>query len=220
MNPLKQAPYHDDATGIAQVLGKAAAFRIGKIRHDGTCGGEHVAAKNFSERSPAESLGSAPNLLVDENLIGLARWLRFFGIDTSMAVGWKDSEVAAFARKKRRLLITRDRHLARSMKPDPVIQVETDETREQLKAVLREVGVPREGAWFSRCVKCNRILRESSYEEAAADPEAPRFAGREAEPFWHCDHCHRTYWRGSHFDRTRDYLLNIAHEVREGQASG
>jgi uncharacterized protein len=179
-----------------------------------------VATKNFSDPGRQNHLSSAgstpPPLLVDENLIGLARWLRFFGIDTSMAVGWKDAEVAAFARKKNRLLITRDGLLARSMKPDPVIRIASDETREQLKAVLKEVGVPREDAWFSRCVRCNKMLRDYPAEEAARDPEVPgAFDGRAGERFWRCDHCNRTYWRGSHFERTKEFLEGVRREVGE-----
>ena len=170
-----------------------------------------VATKNLAEPAPGVI---SRTLLVDENLIGLARWLRFFGLDTSLAVGWKDAEVADFARRKNRLLITRDGLLAKSMKPDPVIRVEGDETREQLKAVLRELGVPAEDAWFTRCVRCNKALREVPPDEAAQNPEVPAaFEGSAGERFWSCDHCHRIYWRGSHFARTKEYLEGVRREV-------
>lgn len=184
-----------------------------------------MAPKNFSESSKQSGgegrKGQPQTLLVDENLLGLARWLRFYGLDTSMAVGWKDEEVAAFARRKQRLLITRDGLLARSMKPDPVIRVESDEIREQLKLVLKKLGVPKEEAWFSRCVRCNKLLREYAAEEAARDPAVPTsFEGRAGERFWRCDHCQRTYWRGSHFARTKEYLEGVRREVNEAEGPG
>lgn len=158
-------------------------------------------------------------LLVDENLIGLTRWLRFLGLDASMAVGWKDREVAAFARRHGRLLITRDAELAEEMGPDPVIRVRSDKPREQLKAVLRETGVPSPDHWFSLCVLCNVQLRELSTAEVATEARVPPFArARPGERFWRCPDCERVYWRGSHYDRTWAFLVGVSAEL-EAEAS-
>ena len=153
-------------------------------------------------------------LLVDENLIGLTRWLRFLGINASMAVGWKDREVAAVARRQGRTLITRDAGLAEEMGKDPVIRVRSDEPREQLKAVLRETGVPDSAYWFSRCVLCNEKLDELSAAEAEEEERVPDYArARPGERFWRCPDCRRVYWRGSHFDRTRAFLEGVSAEL-------
>ena len=52
-------------------------------------------------------------LLADAMLGRLARWLRLIGYDTVYAQGWSDHRVAARARAEARIVLTRDRELAR-----------------------------------------------------------------------------------------------------------
>ena len=55
-----------------------------------------------------------PSLYIDENLRGLARWLRFLGFDTALALGERDEDLLAHAQAEGRILYTRDRALARA----------------------------------------------------------------------------------------------------------
>jgi hypothetical protein len=54
-----------------------------------------------------------PRFLCDEMLHGLGRWLRAAGYDTVIATrGLSDRELAARCAEERRVLLTKDRHLA------------------------------------------------------------------------------------------------------------
>ena len=155
-----------------------------------------------------------PPLLVDENLLGLTRWLRFLGFDARMAKGWPDREVADFARRKQRVLITRDAALAAGMRAHPVVRVLSDDPRAQLVAVLRTLRVPETSLWFTRCVRCNQPLRKLSSAEAAESETLPSFwKAHPEEEFWRCEHREKVYWRGSHFTRTRAYLEEVRAQV-------
>ncbi len=143
-----------------------------------------------------------PNLLIDENLRGLARWLRFLGFDTKIAEPRsKDSDLLGVAVREKRILFTRDRAL--STLGDNTRLVSSLNTRSQLTEVLKSLQIPARNAWFSRCTLCNRLLREISPTER--DPTVP--AGFAC--YWYCDACGRTYWQGSHFERTKRFLEGV-----------
>jgi uncharacterized protein len=143
-------------------------------------------------------------LLVDENLKGLTRWLRFLGFDTLLAEGWKDEAVAARAAAEKRILLTRDRELA--TRSPGALRITANSTREQLVEVLRSISIPAEDQWFRLCVKCNRPVREVS--PAEGEKRVPHSSGREtpAPPFHKCEQCGRLYWQGSHYQRVQSYL--------------
>lgn len=130
-------------------------------------------------------------VLLDENIRGLTRWLRFLGFDTLVAQGEGDSMLLARASAEHRVFFTRDRELARR----GAVLVPGNTTPAQLTATLSRLGWPPEREWFSRCTLCNCPLRE-----------LPEVAG---EPYRRCDECGRVYWRGSHFERARAFLRGI-----------
>ena len=135
-----------------------------------------------------------PLLYIDQNLRGLARWLRFLGFDTEVASGGRsDEDLLAQAKAEGRLLITRDRDLFGRA---GVFWLSENTTREQLTRVLAEIGRPDEARWFSRCTVCNEPLHEISREGVPG----------EFDRYWRCNACERTYWRGSHYDRAKKFL--------------
>lgn len=136
-------------------------------------------------------------LLIDENLIGLGRRLRFFGFDVNIApAGTADADLVAIARAQTRYVITRDREMAQ-IYPE-ILRIDHDDRDDQTIDVMRAVGVPPRAKWFTRCTLCNDELYAL---EAGEDPH---------HPAWRCPSCKRTYWMGSHFRRAVDDLTKVA----------
>ena len=153
-----------------------------------------------------------PQFLVDENVSGMTKWLRFLGFDTVTARGWSDIQVAEHANSRGRILITRDRELAESMNNEAVIHVNSDSLVDQLLTVLKKVGVTDHSLWFQRCGICNTPLRLLSEQELQTDDRFPRWIkdGDRASPrAWSCEDCGRAYWKGSHYDRTYRFLEQL-----------
>lgn len=138
--------------------------------------------------------------LTDENLAGLARWLRFLGFDAETVRGLRDEDVAARGRAEGRVVLTRDRDLA-----DRAVRLRSDDLRAQLREVLGRFGAPASGCWFTRCTACNAVLRTLD----PGDARVPPSVRARAWPVWECPCCRRAYWPGSHYDRTRRFLEEV-----------
>jgi diguanylate cyclase (GGDEF)-like protein len=112
------------------------------------------------------SLPSMPlRLLADEMLGRLARWLRLLGYDTLYETGLSDHQLAARARHEDRVLLTRDRELARR-KGIRCLLVRSQELEEQLEQVIDTLGAPAAES-EPRCSSCNAQLISISRQEAS-----------------------------------------------------
>ena len=144
-------------------------------------------------------------LLLDGMLGRLAKWLRLLGYDTAYSPDVDDNELVRLARAQGRILLTRDRELARRRGLNCIL-VESDELEEQLQQVAAELHLETERP-FSRCPVCNTPLRE--VEKSAVKGRVPPYVFRTKEYFSLCPECDRVYWRGSHWARIRQEMARI-----------
>ena len=136
----------------------------------------------------------------------LARWLRLLGFDTLYDAGWSDHQIAARARGEDRVVLTRDRELARR-RGIRVLLLESQVLEEQLAQILETLGISLPGG-ASRCPRCNAQLSPASRQEASRC--VPAFVLDRHEHFSYCAHCDKMYWQGSHWQNVHE----IAAELR------
>jgi uncharacterized protein len=138
--------------------------------------------------------------LADAMLGRLARWLRAIDADTlQLPLDTVDREVVARAAAEGRVLLTRDRHLLRELRPPRALAIASDAPLQQLVEVVRAFGLPRPAEFLTRCLICNASLAVVPADEAR-DLVPPR--SRELPGVVrHCPSCARVYWRGSHVRR-------------------
>jgi uncharacterized protein len=145
------------------------------------------------------------NLLCDEMLQGLGRWLRVAGHDTEIVSGSLDDRtIISRVRSEGRTLLTCDRELGgradlegRAIAlPSAGLDAAAIEVRDRLR--LDWLLAP-----FTRCLIDNAPLRPA----AAADlSKLPPTARDGPGPIRTCPSCSRTYWPGSHVRRMRARL--------------
>ena len=129
----------------------------------------------------------------------LARWLRAMGYDTLYPGQAADRQLLQLARAESRVLITRDRMLARLAHPQGCL-ITTELIDDQiLEAVERLALSPVETDWLSRCLECNARLEQR--EKAALSDFVPDHVLATQTDFMGCPGCGRIYWGGSHADR-------------------
>jgi uncharacterized protein with PIN domain len=142
--------------------------------------------------------------LADAMLERLARWLRVLGFDTLYAPHPSDHMLVQLAALEDRMLLTRDRHLLRELRPRRALEIKRDEPLAQLDEVLLACGVRQAGPLFTRCLECNTPLVELPPDVAA--PLVPPRSRELPGPVRQCPGCGRVYWQGSHVRRMRSTL--------------
>ena len=153
-----------------------------------------------------------PRFVVDTMLGRLARWLRAMGYDTLYLGQAEDRRLRELARAEQRVLVTRDRVLARLAEPDSCL-IRSERVDDQvIEAVQRLALSPDNGDWLSRCLECNGLLEPGSRESVQALVPEHIFATH--TDFLRCPGCGRIYWAGSHADRMVERLSQLLGRAR------
>ncbi|HTY52230.1 MAG TPA: Mut7-C RNAse domain-containing protein [Methanomicrobiales archaeon] len=138
--------------------------------------------------------------MADRMLGTLTRYLRFMGYDTLSANSLEpgnareDTALLAIARDEDRILLTRDRELARRG-GDRAVFLGSEDVMEQVRA-LTEMGLVTPKIVMDRCSLCNTLLCPATEDEVTAVTYVP--GQREGLVFFRCPSCNRIYWMGSH----------------------
>ncbi len=137
----------------------------------------------------------------------LARWLRVLGYDTSYDETLADAVLVELAEAQRRLLLTRDRHLLRELRPARAVEVRQDDPLHQLRELVSALALPPPRGLFTRCLLCNADLE--AVDREAALPLLPEGVRDLPGPVRRCPSCGRLYWDGSHVRRMRAALERV-----------
>jgi uncharacterized protein len=145
--------------------------------------------------------------VVDTMLGRLARWLRAMGYDSLYPGQIEDRALLRIAIAEARILMTRDRMLARLAGPHGCLihserlDAQIVEAVEQLSLVIDDTR------WLSRCLDCNTALDPISKGRVA--DRVPEHVFTTQTEFWHCPGCGKTFWPGSHSDRMLSRLRRL-----------
>jgi len=146
-----------------------------------------------------------------DNMLGsLARWLRFLGFDTAYPGVLTDKELAEFAKKEDRILLTRDKELAKA-KGISALYVESTDVDEQLEQVMMTYDLEIENE-LSRCSLCNTIL--VPVEKEGVKDKVPEKVFEIQNEFWECRQCKKYYWPGTHYKNIKNKLEKLKGKTR------
>ncbi|HEX6768384.1 MAG TPA: Mut7-C RNAse domain-containing protein [Candidatus Binatia bacterium] len=142
----------------------------------------------------------------DRMLGRLAKWLRILGCDVSYGRHLSGHGLIRAARADGRLILTRDRSLARKH-PPPFLFIESDDYVEQLRQVLRACDLRPGTGLFSRCLVCNSQLQRRAKE--SVEKLVPPYVFATQERFSWCGRCRKLYWPATHQQKMLDALGKI-----------
>jgi uncharacterized protein with PIN domain len=160
-----------------------------------------------------------PRFVADTMLGRLVRWLRILGCDVLYGPNFSGKGLLRAARDERRIVLTRDKRLARSFDLPPLLLVEDDRFREQVRQVVTAFGLEGRARLFSRCASCNAEIEDVGPEAAAA--VVPEFVLATQPGFRRCTGCGHLYWQATHVERVRRELAGMGiapHGIAPGVA--
>jgi hypothetical protein len=142
---------------------------------------------------------------VADHMLGtLAKWLRFLGYDTLYPDCIDDGELVRIARDEKRVLLTRDKEIARRKdgKHVKIILIKDKDVEKQVAEVFSYCGIkPDPGMFLSRCSVCNSPIEPVGQGEAGNRVPAGVFERHDR--FWKCPGCGRFYWEGTHWTKIK-----------------
>lgn len=147
---------------------------------------------------------NVPRLAADRMLARLARWLRLCGVDITFDKMVGGAELLRVARQDRRFVLTRDKRLRTA--PD-ALYLTSERVPEQLREVLHRFTIDPSRSAFTRCARCNSLLREVSRE--TVKEQVPPYVYATQERFSRCADCGRIFWRATHTERIKAQLSHL-----------
>jgi len=133
--------------------------------------------------------------LVDQPLMGLAKWLRLGGFDAAVERFSPDESNLPPPETGRYLLTRQAKYRGRPR--DDLLILEANDPKGQLAEVFRRLHLSRQDlAPVSRCGECNDLLAPIPREQALG--LVPDHVFQTQAEFFQCPRCGRVYWPGSH----------------------
>jgi uncharacterized protein with PIN domain len=141
---------------------------------------------------------------ISDNMLGkLAKWLRFMGYDTLYPKNMDDKELIKISRDEGRLLLTRDKELAK-VKGLDVLYINSDNLDHQLQQVIKDLNLKANDLQLTRCPECNYLLKY--IDKVLLAGKVPDGVLKRQDIFWVCKNCEHYYWRGTHYQKIKAKL--------------
>jgi uncharacterized protein with PIN domain len=148
------------------------------------------------------------HFVADAHLGRLARYLRLLGFDTLFENDPGDAELARISAREGRILLSRDKRLLQRRILSHALWIPAIRPREQLAYLVDRLDLRGLFRPFTRCTLCNGRLVEVM--EDVPDLPVPPGVRAAFKTFWRCEGCDRIYWQGSHYDRLRAFVEQLA----------
>jgi uncharacterized protein with PIN domain len=145
-----------------------------------------------------------PSFVADVHLGRLAAYLRIAGFDTLYRNDYSDREIVEISAGEDRALLTRDVGVLKHRAVARGYFIRETLPARQLVETLRYFDLSALATPFSRCVRCNALLR--AVPKDRVEHLLPPRTREQYREFSRCPACGRIYWRGSHYARMSVFL--------------
>ncbi len=187
-------------TEIGEARANGNAVSLDYLVHDGDRIEVRAAA-------PVNESVIEPRFVLDGHLGRLASHLRMLGMDSLYRNEYDDNKLFRIAVDENRILLTRDRHLLMRKTIRLGYLLQSLNSEEQFREVVRRYGLKKWIKPFQRCIRCNHLL-ESARKEDVLDRLEP-LTKLYFEEFHICPACKQIYWKGSHFERMQKMIAEL-----------
>ena len=152
-----------------------------------------------------------PRFIVDLNCGKLAKWLRMIGYDTTLFDHRDDKYLIHTALSETRIILTRDTQMMQrrviTTGAIKAVFITRDNSLQQIRQVIKELGLNCAFKPFSLCLECNLPLVKISKEDVK--DRVPPYVYQTQTQYVECPNCLRAYWSGTHWQA----MLNKMEEL-------
>jgi uncharacterized protein len=156
-------------------------------------------------------MAERPRFITDENVGRLTRLLRLLGFDTVFFNGENDAQLVNLALKEGLVLLTRDTHILKrrlvASGRVKAVLIQSDNIDAQIKQVVAELNLYPQIKPFTLCLEDNHGLMPRTKEEVQG--RVPPYVWQTQPDYVECPHCHRIYWKGTHWQAMSRRLNNL-----------
>ena len=145
--------------------------------------------------------------VADGHLGRLVRNLRLLGFDVAYDPQADDRQLLRVMERENRALLTRDRRLLMHAVVKTGYYPRSQNADEQTVEVTRRFNLLDSIVPFTRCIRCNGLLRNVSKAEIVERLEP--LTNIYYKQFQRCTDCEQIYWPGSHFSKLQERLQKI-----------
>lgn len=150
--------------------------------------------------------------VLDVHLGKLCKFLRMLGFDTCYRNNLDDDEIVKISVEESRIILTRDIGILKNGQVTHGYWLRSQDSREQLREVIRRFDLRSQLRPFYRCMVCNGTIGfvEKSYVEQQLGANTRAFFNS----FYQCSVCGKIYWEGSHYENMKVFLDEL---ISDGQ---
>ena len=151
-----------------------------------------------------------PRFFVDAMLGNVARKLRLLGYDATYDSGMDDNTIIKAAEYESRIIVTKDRELARRCKKisQGVILVCGSKESGQIAEICKNVPLRLKiDSGTARCTRCNHPTEPASMAQVAS--LLPAGVLERQRKFWRCVKCGQVYWDGTHIRNLQSFVGEV-----------
>ncbi len=141
----------------------------------------------------------------------LSKWLRILGYNTLFFTYARDDFLIKLSEKEERILLTKDRKLAKECGRAYLVKSET--LKDQLHEVIKVFSLKKQHK--SRCVVCNGELKQVKKESVKGN--VPFYVYQTHNVFFKCSNCGKIYWKGTHSERIEEFIQTVYRDKDYGQ---
>ena len=148
-----------------------------------------------------------PKFIADVHLGRLVRYLRMMGFDVLYKNDFVDDEIVTLSLIETRAILTRDRGILKRSEVTHGYWIRSTKVKEQVIEVLKRFDLRNIIEEFSRCIKCNTMLKSISKSEIIN--ELPPKVSKSQTEFSRCPACKKNYWKGTHYQRMLSFIQSV-----------
>jgi uncharacterized protein with PIN domain len=148
-----------------------------------------------------------PKFVLDVHLGTLAKYMRMLGFDVKYRNDFSDGEIIEISLNEKRAILTRDLGILKQGKVTRGYWVRSVKAAGQVREIIGRFDLSGSIKEFSRCIRCNTLLKPIDKEKVIQKLPSKVKACR--EEFYYCRECNKIYWKGSHYEKMREFIEKL-----------